>query len=77
MITAPTVNAFDLLVAMMGKPLRFRSGCDVRLVAYIPDAKPHCQLVLLNPQTGNVVTRYANGKASTEPYTEPGDILIA
>lgn len=69
--------AFDLLAAMTGKPLRFRSGCDVRFVAYIPDAKPHCQLVLLNPATGNVVTRYANGKGSTEPYDEPGDILIA
>ncbi|CAJ0901352.1 hypothetical protein R6138_04569 [Ralstonia thomasii] len=68
---------FDLLAAMTGKPLRFRSGCDVRFVAYIPDAKPHCQLVLLNPATGNVVTRYANGKGSTEPYDEPGDILIA
>ena len=68
--------AFDLLAAMTGKPLRFRSGCDVRFVAYIPDAKPHCQLVLLNPATGNVVTRFANGKASTEPYAEPGDILI-
>lgn len=66
---------FDLLAAMTGKPLRFRSGCDVRFVAYIPDAKPHCQLVLLNPQTGNVVTRYANGKSSTEPYAEPGDIF--
>lgn len=60
-----------------GGKLKFRSGCDVKFVAYVPDAKPHCQLVLLNPQTGNVVTRYANGKGTTEQYDEPGDILVA
>jgi hypothetical protein len=70
-------TSFDLLSAMMGKPLKFRSGCTVKFVSYVPDAKPHCQLVLLNPSTGNVVTRYANGKSSTETYDEPGDILIA
>ncbi|WP_244137257.1 hypothetical protein [Burkholderia pyrrocinia] len=67
---------FDLLSAMTGKPLRFRSGCDVKFIAYSPDAKPHCQLVLLNPSTGNIVTRYANGKASDEPHNDPGDILV-
>jgi hypothetical protein len=67
---------FDLLGAMTGKALKFRSGCVVKFVAYVPDAKPHCQLVLLNPATGNVVTRYANGKSSEEPYSEPGDILV-
>jgi hypothetical protein len=67
--------AFDLLAAMTGKPLKFRSGCAVKFVSYSPDAKPHCQLVLLNPSTGNIVTRYANGKSSEEPYNEPGDIL--
>ncbi len=70
-------NKFDLLAAMTGLPLKFRSGCAVRFVAYVLDAKPHCQLVLLNPATGNVVTRYANGKSSEEPYDEPGDILLA
>lgn len=68
--------AFDLLGALTGKPLKFRSGCDVKFVAYVPDAKPHCQLVLLNPATGNVVNRYANGKSSEEPYNEPGDIIL-
>ncbi|MCD9228624.1 hypothetical protein ACPPTR_08985 [Ralstonia pseudosolanacearum] len=72
-----TASAFDLLSAMTGKPLKFRSGCAVRFVALVPEAKPHCQLVLLNPATGNVVTRYANGKGSEEPYDEPGDILLA
>jgi hypothetical protein len=72
---ADTVT-FDLLGAMTGKKLRFRSGCEVRFVAYVPDAKPHCQLVLINPATGNIVTRYANGKSSEEPYSEPGDILV-
>jgi hypothetical protein len=69
-------TGFDLFVAMLGKPIKFRSGCAVTFVAYVPDAKPHCQLVLLNPSTGNVVTRYANGKSSTETYDEPGDILV-
>jgi hypothetical protein len=68
--------AFDLLSAITGTPLKFRSGCEVKFVAYVKDAKPHCQLVLLNPATGNVVTRYANGKSSTETYDEPGDILV-
>ncbi|CAH0444304.1 hypothetical protein LMG10661_00783 [Ralstonia syzygii subsp. syzygii] len=69
--------SLDLLAAMTGKPLKFRSGCAVEFVAYVPKAKPHCQLVLLNPATGNVVTRYASGKGSGEPYDEPGDILLA
>ncbi|KDD18680.1 hypothetical protein L522_4184 [Bordetella bronchiseptica MBORD707] len=68
---------FDLLKAMTGAPLKFRSGCPVEFVAYVPRAKPHCQLVLLNPATGNTVTRFANGKGSDEPYAEPGDILVA
>lgn len=71
------VPDFDLLSAMTGKPLKFRSGCDVKFVAYSPEAKPHCQLVLLNPATGNIVTRYANGKACDEPHNDPGDILVA
>ncbi|CAB3697605.1 hypothetical protein LMG3458_02472 [Achromobacter deleyi] len=70
-------QGFDLALAQSGYPLKFRSGCPVKFIAYIPEAKPHCQLVLLNPATGNTVTRYANGKASTEPYDEPGDILVA
>ncbi|WP_232078732.1 hypothetical protein [Burkholderia multivorans] len=70
------VTEFDLLSAMTGKPLKFRSGCDVKFIAYAPEAKPHCQLVLLNPTTGNIVTRYANGKASDEPHNDPGDILL-
>lgn len=74
---AKPVPEFDLLAAMTGKPLKFRSGCDVRFIAYSPEAKPHCQLVLLNPATGNIVTRYANGKASDEPHNDPGDILVA
>ncbi|EET06228.1 hypothetical protein BURPS1710A_1852 [Burkholderia pseudomallei 1710a] len=61
---------------MTGKPLKFRSGCAVKFIAYSPDAKPHCQLVLLNPSTGNIVTRYASGKASDEPHNDPGDILV-
>jgi len=65
-----------LLACIEGKPLKFRSGCSVEFVAYAPKAKPHCQLVLLNPATGNVVTRYANGKSSEEPYAEPGDIMV-
>ncbi|MET3214292.1 UNVERIFIED_ORG: hypothetical protein ABIC48_002036 [Burkholderia territorii] len=69
-------TGFDLLAAMTGKPLKFRSGCDVKFIAYSPEAKPHCQLVLLNPSTGNIVTRYANGKASDEPHNDPGDILV-
>jgi hypothetical protein len=71
-----TPTEFDLLSAMTGKPLQFRSGCAVKFIAYSPEAKPHCQLVLLNPSTGNVVTRYANGKASDEPHNDPGDILV-
>ncbi|MEX3629902.1 MAG: hypothetical protein VB138_10910 [Burkholderia sp.] len=67
---------FDLFGAMTGAALKFRSGCDVKFIAYAPDAKPHCQLVLLNPSTGNIVTRYANGKASDEPHNDPGDILL-
>ncbi|QIK20207.1 hypothetical protein G7968_07655 [Ralstonia solanacearum] len=74
---AAAAPSLDLLAAMTGKPLKFRSGCAVEFVAYAPKAKPHCQLVLLNPATGNVVTRYANGKGSEEPYDEPGDILLA
>lgn len=74
LVSSPSL---DLLAAMTGKPLKFRSGCAVRFVAYVPEAKPHCQLILLNPATGNVVTRYANGKGSEEPYDEPGDILLA
>ncbi|WP_232490592.1 hypothetical protein [Burkholderia ubonensis] len=76
---APVEDAkaeFDLLSAMTGKPLKFRSGCDVKFIAYSLEAKPHCQLVLLNPSTGNIVTRYANGKASDEPHNDPGDILV-
>ncbi|KVR95905.1 hypothetical protein WK28_01885 [Burkholderia vietnamiensis] len=69
-------DEFDLLAAITGTPLKFRSGCEVKFVAYVKDAKPHCQLVLLNPATGNVVTRYANGKSSTETHDEPGDILV-
>lgn len=72
----PAPAEFDLLSAMTGKALKFRSGCDVRFIAYSTDAKPHCQLVLLNPSTGNIVTRYANGKASDEPHNDPGDILV-
>lgn len=67
---------FDLFGAMTGAALKFRSGCDVKFIAYAPDAKPHCQLVLLNPSTGNIMTRYANGKASDEPHNDPGDILL-
>lgn len=75
---APVVTPPDFSVeeAQRGFKMKFRSGCDVVFVAYVPSAKPHCQLVLLNPSTGNVVTRYANGKASTETVPEPGDILI-
>ena len=73
----PSEPAFDLLEAMLGASLKFRSGCAVKFVAYIRDAKPHCQLVLLNPATGNVVTRYATGKPTDEPHNEPGDILLA
>ncbi|WP_334166809.1 hypothetical protein [Achromobacter mucicolens] len=72
-----TGQGFDRTLAEAGYPLKFRSGCPVKFIAYIPEAKPHCQLVLLNPATGNTVTRYANGKASAEPYDEPGDILVA
>lgn len=68
---------FDVTGAQRGRKLKFRSGCEVVFVAYVPSAKPHCQLVLLNPSTGNVVTRYPNGKASTETVPEPGDILFA
>lgn len=75
--TMPDNVQFDLLAAVTGKPLKFRSGCAVKFVAYVPDAKPHCQLVLLNVATGNVVLRYASGKGSDEPYNEPGDILNA
>jgi len=56
-----------LVSALLKKPLKFRSGCDVQFVAYCPEAKPHCQLVLLNPATG---------KGSDEPHNEPGDVLI-
>ncbi|QMV32570.1 hypothetical protein KMB83_gp50 [Ralstonia phage Anchaing] len=76
-VVTPPAPSLDLLAALTGKPLKFRSGCPVKFVAYVPEAKPHCQLVLLNPATGNVVTRYANGKSSEEPYDEPGDILVA
>lgn len=72
-----TEPVFDLLSALTGKPLKFRSGGEVKFVAYAPDAKPHCQLVLLSIATGNIVLRYANGKGSDEPYSEPGDILNA
>jgi len=68
--------AWSRFLARSGK-LKFRSGCAVTFVAYEPRAKPHCQLILLNPATGNIVTRYANGKSSDEPYAEPGDILVA
>lgn len=69
---------FELSKAQLGFPLKFRSGCPVKFIAYVPDAKPHCQLVLLNPGTGNIVTRYANGRADDEPqeHQNPGDILI-
>lgn len=76
-LVPPTASSLDLLAAMTGHPLKFRSGCTVQFVAFVKAAKPHCQLVLLNPATGNVVTRYANGKGSEEPYDEPGDILLA
>lgn len=68
--------AWSRFLARSGK-LKFRSGCAVTFVAYEPRAKPHCQLILLNPATGNIVTRYANGESSEEPYAEPGDILVA
>jgi len=68
--------AWSRFLARSGK-LKFRSGCAVTFVAYEPNAKPHCQLILLNPATGNIVTRYANGKSSDEPYAEPGDILVS
>ncbi|QQV58365.1 hypothetical protein JK151_20640 (plasmid) [Ralstonia syzygii subsp. celebesensis] len=74
---AAAASSLDLRAAMTGKPLKFRSGCAVKFVAFVPEAKPHCQLVLLNPATGNVVLRYINGKGSEEPYDEPGDILLA
>jgi photosystem II stability/assembly factor-like uncharacterized protein len=67
---------FDLLGALTGKALKFRSGCAVKFVAYVPDAKPHCQLVLLSAN-GNVFYRYANGKTSEEPINDPGDVLVA
>lgn len=76
-VAGPQPAGFDLAVALAGHALKFRSGCAVKLIAYVPEAKPHCQLVLLNPATGNTVTRYANGKGSTEPYDEPGDIIVA
>ncbi len=76
-LAGPRAAGFDIAVALAGHALKFRSGCPVKLVAYVPEAKPHCQLVLLNPATGNTVTRYANGKGSTEPYDEPGDIIVA
>lgn len=69
---------FSLAEAQAGAKLKFRSGCDVQFIAYVPGAKPHCQLVLLNPGTGNIVTRYATGRADDEPqeHANPGDILI-
>lgn len=60
-----------------GGKLKFRSGCECKFVAYVPTAKSHCQLILINPATGNIVTRYANGKNSTEPFNDPGDILVS
>ncbi|MHA6903300.1 hypothetical protein ACJBUE_20795 (plasmid) [Ralstonia syzygii subsp. celebesensis] len=77
LVQAAAASSLDLRAAMTGKPLKFRSGCAVKFVAFVPEAKPHCQLVLLNPATGNVVLRYINGKGSEEPYDEPGDILLA
>lgn len=76
-ICLPVTTAGWLKLIAAGVKFRFRSGCDVRFVAFEAKAKPYCQLVLLNPATGNIVTRYANGKASEEPYNEPGDIIIA
>jgi hypothetical protein len=73
---APNAPEFDLLAAMTGKPLKFRSGCPVKFVAYVAYAKPHCQLVLLSAN-GNVFYRYANGKTSEEQTNDPGDILNA
>lgn len=69
---------FTVAEAQRGYKLKFRSGCDVVFVAYVPSAKPHCRLVLLNPSTGNVVTRYENGRADDEPHehANPGDILV-
>ncbi|MFP3693772.1 hypothetical protein SB784_37460, partial [Burkholderia sp. SIMBA_048] len=34
-------SAFDLLAAITGTPLKSRSGCDVKFIAYSPDARPH------------------------------------
>ena len=74
---APASEEFNIAHATGGRKMKFRSGCEVAFIAYVPSAKPHCQLVLLNPSTGNVVTRYANGKSSTETVPEPGDIIWA
>jgi hypothetical protein len=60
----------------VGYSSALRSGCEVRFISFVPEAKPHCQLVLLNPHTGNIVTRFANGKPSTEPFDDPGDIVV-
>lgn len=75
---APPRPDFTVAEAKAGAKLKFRSGCDVVFIAYVPDAKPHCRLVLLNPGTGNIVTRYENGRADDEPqaHQNPGDILI-
>jgi len=70
--------SFNLTAARTGSKLRFRSGCEVKFIAHVPDAKPHCRLVLLNPATGNIVTRYESGKSADEPigHSDPGDILM-
>ncbi|QVE65546.1 hypothetical protein [Ralstonia phage vB_RsoP_BMB50] len=75
---APPRPDFTVAEAQRGAKLKFRSGCDVVFIAYVPSAKPHCRLVLLNPGTGNIVTRYENGRADDEPqaHANPGDILI-
>lgn len=75
---APAKPDFTIAEAKRGAKLKFRSGCDVVFIAYVPSAKPHCRLVLLNPGTGNIVTRYENGRADDEPqaHANPGDILI-
>lgn len=75
---APPRPDFTVAEAQRGAKLKFRSGCDVVFIAYVPSAKPHCRLVLLNPGTGNIVTRYENGRADDEPqaHQNPGDILI-
>lgn len=71
------MKPFNLEKAIAGHPLQFRSGCQCFFVAYVPEAKPHCQLVI-RTTNGQITYRFKDGHLlkRDDPWDDTGDILL-